>query len=189
MAVAPPSPCSASPDAGVQDPPRSTHAAAPAGPLPTTTVRSPALVAAIAVVRSPGSHATGCHVRPSAVETAIAIAGGCWTPTPRKPAAVGVTPNSWLAAAGWHGEQWNPGSSDGACVTTSGCTTSANAQAAGSIAAGSDAIDDGVADAVDVADGAGSTDGAEAGVALGTTSEPQAATSAAEATRMTKRRT
>ncbi len=110
-----------------------TQAAAPSGPLPTTTVRDPLDVAAIAVVRSPGSQpVTGVHARPSADSTPIAIAGGCCTPTARKPPGIAAMPNSWLAAAGWHGEHWYPGGSDGAWVTISGWTTSADAQAAGS---------------------------------------------------------
>ena len=90
----------------------------------------------MAAVPSPGSRpATGSQRTPSGDRNRIASAGGCWTPTATKPSPVGAIPNSWLAAAGWQGEQWYPGSSDGAWVTTSGWTTSAEAQDPGPVAA------------------------------------------------------
>ena len=90
----------------------------------------------MAAVPSAGVQAaSGSQRTPSCDRNRIASAGGCWTPTATKPSPAGAIPNSWLAAAGWQGEQWYPGSSDGAWVTTSGWTTSAEAQDPGPVAA------------------------------------------------------
>ena len=90
----------------------------------------------MAAVPSAGAQAaSGSQRTPSGDRSRIASAGGCWTPTATKPSPAGAIPNSWLAAAGWQGEQWYPGSSDGAWVTTSGWTTSAEAQDPGPVAA------------------------------------------------------